>query len=285
MESNFRSEIIQFLKSECELHKKKTEIKDYQTQRRGVYLPQINCLILFHQLTHEYLESPDIKSVHIGQFPNKIIHVWEDQWIYQGKKLESKLKSLLGTTERIHGRTTSITRLNNQNLINFLEDNHLNVAIKAKYKFGIIKEDELLAAMSFSSGREIERNGKIYNSYELLRFCNRLNITVVGGFSKLLNHFINMYQPDDIMTYVDADWSDGELYTKLGFEYADKVPPMEFWLNQLTGLREYPRFVLKMKNLPMTILESAKDKSRFLRENGYLQVFNSGSYKFILKLK
>jgi hypothetical protein len=149
----------------------------------------------------------------------------------------------------------------------FLDKNHLHVPIKAKYKYGLFIDSDLVAVISFSKGRPMERHGITYNSFELLRYCNKLNHTVVGGFSKLINHFIREISPDDIMTYVDKDWSDGTVYCKAGFVLQGHLPPIQFILNRSTGQRLYA------ENEDSTSVQSG------------VKVYNSGSYKFIKYLK
>jgi hypothetical protein len=58
-----------------------------------------------------------------------------------------------------------------------------------------------------------------------LRFCNKLNTSIIGGESKLLNYFIKKYEPSEILTYVDRSWSKGNLYSKLGFDLIGKTKP------------------------------------------------------------
>jgi len=50
-----------------------------------------------------------------------------------------------------------------------------------------------------------------------LRFCNKLNYSVVGGASKLFKHFIKNNKPKNIISYSDNRYFDGSLYEKLGF--------------------------------------------------------------------
>ena len=65
---------------------------------------------------------------------------------------------------------------------------------------------------SFEGRKKMEEGG-----YNLSRFCNKININVVGGASKLLNYFIKTYNPSRIISYADKDWSIGQLYYTLGF--------------------------------------------------------------------
>lgn len=211
----------------------------------------------------------------------KILYLWEDLWRFHKAKIESKLKSFLGYSKRIHGRKTIVKAITNNDLVSFLEVNHLHVPIKAKFKYGLFYEKEMFAVMSFSKPRPLDRGGEIYHSYELLRFCNKLNYTVVGGFSKLLHHFIQAVHPDDIMTYVDKDWSDGSVYEQVGFERLEMLEPMEFFLNMETGERIYPyRAKLKVKNE-----EGSRAGISGGKDLSFARVYNSGSYKYILLLK
>jgi hypothetical protein len=73
--------------------------------------------------------------------------------------------------------------------------------------------------------------GKGEQSGELIRFCNKLDYTVVGGLSKLLKHFITQYQVDDVMTYIDKDWSDGKSFIQLGFEVVGEKHQFPHYVN------------------------------------------------------
>jgi hypothetical protein len=236
-------------------------------------------ILVFHLLD----ESTETHLAKINRFQAdenfKIIHLWEDLWKYDCEKVKSRLVSVIGKSKRLHGRESTIRAINNDELVAFLTKNHLNVPIKAKYKYGLYHEELLVAVMSFSKSRNIKRGGESYNSFELLRFCNKLNHTVVGGFTKLLEHFIKAVKPDDIMTYVDKDWSEGLSYQKAGFVLVEQKEPLEFWLDIETGQRLYPG-----RNESIVPLEDI-EKGNTLPGKRYIKVFNSGSYKFLRMLK
>lgn len=284
MENDFKTDLNKFLCVLCEAHD--IQMLESKTSNDADFLFPDNRLAI-SLYYNSNCKSPqirdEIKLVNNLDNDLKVVNIWEDQWMYNEEKIKSKILSLLGLTKRIHGRQTAIIQLDNSQLIEFLRNNHLNVPIKAKYKYGLQKGHELVAVMSFSKGRQIERNGVLYNSFELLRFCNKLNITVVGGVSKLLNHFIKKQDPDDIMTYIDADWSNGNSLVSLGFKFVEHKPRMEFWFNVNTGEREYPHIVLKKHE--KSIENSVFNKERFLNQHGYKVVSNTGSYKYILDRK
>ncbi len=73
--------------------------------------------------------------------------------------------------------------------------------------------------MNFGNLRKNLGSSSNENEYELLRFCNKLNTTVIGSASKLFQHFIKNVKYSKIISYADIRWSKGKLYETLGFEY------------------------------------------------------------------
>lgn len=287
MKAEFKTEVIDFIRSIDEQCKIELNYSLIDGLNADLYLTEVNTAIIF--LNMEAAVSIAEKRIQLINEQKKsvikIVHLWEDQWIYHNDKIKSKIKSLLGVTERIHGRQTKLINLNNTQLMNFLKSHHLNVPIKGKYKYGLTFDEELVAVMSFSKARDMTRCGQIYKSFELLRFCNKLNYTVVGGFTKLLNHFIKELNPEDIMTYIDADWSNGQSLKSIGFKLEGFMKPMVFWLNIKTGEREYPNLVLQNLGQPKELFLQQDKLDDFLLKHGYSKVYNSGSYKYIMRLK
>lgn len=228
----------------------------------------------------------------------KIIHLWEDVWFSKKEVVQSRLRAAFGETQRIPARLTKVRRIDKPLLDEFIQKNHLQVATKAKYKYGLFlpkqyeriinttipfthsastaalirsfahSEEVLVAVASFSGGKNILRNQQTYRSFELIRFANLLNCTVVGGLDKLLKAFVKEIHPDDIMTYADRDWSDGGSYERLGFERLGSTSPQTFFVNPNTMERHYAeRF------------EDSKIPS------DWIKIFNAGSWKFLKKWK
>ena len=75
----------------------------------------------------------------------------------------------------------------------------------------------MVAAASFSQARKWLKNGREVRSYEWVRYCSLPDLRVVGGMGKILEEFITCVRPDDVMTYSDPRWSDGDAYKALGF--------------------------------------------------------------------
>lgn len=156
----------------------------------------------YHKRKVEYFLDKDIKMYSL--------------WEYWGlDKCKSIILSKLGKSSRIYARKCEVVVLNNSDVKLFLEENHTQGFRKSDIIKGLKYNDELYAVMCFN---------KINEGYELSRFCQRLNTTVIGGFSKLLNQF--SLRP--IVTYAFRDlnpvFSD-TVYYSLGFTYIHTNPP------------------------------------------------------------
>ena len=90
-------------------------------------------------------------------------------------------------------------------------------ACGSKVKIGLYFQDTLVSLMTFGGYRKNMGLSKKENEWELIRFCNLGGYKVMGGGSKLLNHFIKKYSPNKIISYCDRRWSNGSFYQKIGF--------------------------------------------------------------------
>ncbi|UKJ06094.1 hypothetical protein [Solitalea lacus] len=247
------------------------------------FIPSKHLALIYVQLTNsdQSVSIPDLLPEESDK-NQRVIVIWEDQWITQKELIQSRIQSILGITKRIHGRATKVKRIDKNLLNSFLANNHLNVITTAKFKYGLFYKDELVAVASFSSGRLMKTRGENYRSYELIRFANLRGNTVVGGLSKLLKQFIEEINPGDIMTYADREWSQGMGYEKLGFICEGITPAQQFWLKEGEWIRYYthklPVELLRQKN-------SDETEQAFLNRLGYVQIQNAGNYKYRLTLQ
>jgi hypothetical protein len=105
----------------------------------------------------------------------------------------------------------------------FLDKNHIQGKCNSVLKLGLYNNNELVSLMTFEQfeGRKKMKLGE----WNLNRFCNKLNVNVVGGASKLLQYFIANYSPSRIISYADKDWSTGHLYENIGFAKLYETKP------------------------------------------------------------
>jgi len=192
------------------------------------------------------LTTPAMKGNNLEQQTN--VRIWEDIYYTKPDIIRSRVESLLGLNNRLHGRETVVKNLEVEPYADFLEEHHLLGKTRARHRLGLYSGTKLVAVAGFGRSCPVDFEGKTYKSNELVRFCNHQGITVVGGLSKLIKHFVNMHQPQHLMTYVDREWSDGSSFVNIGFKLIDITGPQEFHLAPKTNCR-YRQTELISKNI------------------------------------
>ena len=176
----------------------------------------------------------------------RLIHIFEDEWIYKQDIVKSRIKNILGlTSEKVYARKCKIQEVDKKTTKEFLEKNHIQGNTVFKYSYGLYYNDELVSLMTFGKLRKNLGNTSKEDCYELIRFCNKLNFDVVGGVSKLLKYFIKLHSPKKIVSYADRRWSIGNMYEKVGFTFKHNSQPNYFYI---IGNKRKNRFAFR-KNI------------------------------------
>lgn len=157
------------------------------------------------------------------------IHIDYDQIMSAESKIINRIRGLQGYGMRIYARNTVVARIDKRMALDFQEEHYLQDPLPGKYRYGLFYQGELVSVAVFSGGRIMRLLGPAYRSFELIRFCHKGDMLVVGGLSKLLKSFIKDFAPQDIMTYADKDWSsEGSSLQTIGFEPAGLLAPIRF---------------------------------------------------------
>jgi hypothetical protein len=244
-----------------------------------IYLPELKLGFEFNGLYWHSNKFKD-KNYHLDKtnyFKEKgirIIHIYEDDWIYRQDILKSQIKNILKiNSEKIFARKCIIKEVNINDCKQFLNDNHIQGKVNSVLKLGLYFEEELVSLMTFdhNEGRKKMEEG----GYNLNRFCNKLNTNVIGGASKLLKYFERVYNPIRIVSYADKDWSIGDLYYKLGFEnIGDNAPDYKYIVNN----KRVHKSRYKKSKLNSTLTESQEMIKRDI-----LKIYDCGKLKFEIK--
>jgi hypothetical protein len=129
------------------------------------------------------------------------------------------------------------TGLEKQNAVIFWTDSIVTEMQLENIDMEFSSVGTMVAVAEFSNVRKWLKGEKVIKSYEWVRYASRPCIRVIGGMGKILNKFIEEADPDDIMSYADLEWSDGDSYRKLGFEKESFRPEVEFRIDPLTWRR------------------------------------------------
>lgn len=234
------------------------------------YLKLINNSEIFKERNHIYFND-DID-----------VFIFEDEWNNKKEIVKSRILNLLNYSNKIWARKCEIKEIDNNNLVkNFLEKNHIQGYVGSKVKLGLFYNNELVSIMTFGNLRKNMGHKSIEGSWELLRFCNKLNTSVVGGSSKLLKYFLKKYNPNNLISYADRRWSNGNMYEQIGFTKIGNTIPNYFYI--VDNKRE-ARFKYRKDILIKNGFDPSKTEVQIQHERGYYRIFDKGSikYEFIL---
>ena len=210
-----------------------------------------------------------------------LIHIFEDEWVNNKDIVKSRLKNLFKLTDnKVYGRKCIIKEVNTKDKTKFLNDNHIQGTIGSKVNLGLYYNDDLVSIMTFGKGRVV-MNG-VKNEWELLRFCNKINHSVIGGASKLFKHFIKNYNPNQLISYADRRWSQGNLYNQLGFNKTHNSTPNYFYV--VNNEREH-RFKYRKNLLVESGFDIKKTEREIMYDRGIYRIYDCGNLVYIYNKK
>lgn len=249
-----------------------------------IYIPSKNLAIEYNGLywhSDAYVSNDYhlVKTEKCKEKGVRLIHIFEDEWLTKPEIVKSRLRNILGCNEvKIFARKCVVKELSNKEVRSFLNGNHIQGHVNAKVSLGLFYNDELVSAMTFSSLRKNLGQTAKEDSYELLRFCNKLNTSVVGGASKLLSFFEKRFKPKMVISYADRRWSEGELYTSLGFEFEHLSQPNYFYVR---GNQRENRFKYRKSELVKQGHDPSKSERVIMGELGYVRIYDCGAMRFV----
>ena len=225
-------------------------IENYRLNKEiDIYLPELKLGFEFNGLYwHSELNRSKNyhkeKYLYFQQLGIQIVSFWEDDWYFKKEIIKSMILNKLSCTKRrIYARKCEIRELNAQKhnglIRDFLEQNHIQGFVGSKIKIGLFYDDELVSLMTFGDLRKVLSHTKESNNFEMLRFCNRINTSVIGGSSKIFKYFLKKYKPKKIISFSDNSRSNGNVYNKIGFKLESESFGNYFWYKNLS---KYHRF-------------------------------------------
>jgi hypothetical protein len=251
-----------------------------------IYLPEINIGFEFNGLYwHSELNKNKLYHSDKKKFFKKqnieIIQIWEDDWDYKSDIIKSIILNKINKSKKIYARKCIVKELDNNDIIkDFLNKNHIQGFVGSKYKIGLFYNGELVSIMTFGNLRKSLNSKSEEQKYELLRFCNKLNFTVVGGASKLFKYFIDNFKVKEVISYSDNARSDGNLYEKIGFSLQHETDINYYWAKN--GIK-YHRYNFRKDKLVKNGADNSKTEVEIMHDMGYYRIFDCGSKKWIFK--
>jgi len=112
--------------------------------------------------------------------------------------------------------------------------------------------------------------------YEILRFCNKINTSVVGGLSRLLKN-ANL---KSVITYADLRYGTGKGYLNCGFQFSLMSSSSYYYLkdNQKFTRFQFQKHLLSEK---LDIFDPTLTEWQNMQLNGYDRIWDCGTSIFV----
>lgn len=234
-----------------------------------IYLPDYKIAIEVNG-TYWHSEIEKDKKYHLNKSKDcenkgiRLIHIWQYEWDneIQKEKIKMLLKIALGKVERkIYARNCVIKEISNKEAKALNEKVHLQGHRNAQITYGLFCDNELVQLMSFSKTK-YNRNLKNDSSWEIIRGCPGSNNLVVGGVSKLFNHFVKENNPTQIFSYCDFNKFNGRSYEQLGMKFIGYTgPDVKYVLNNGQVVNRNPfKYQYNKKNMKWRLYGAGSKK-------------------------
>lgn len=251
-----------------------------------IYLPQLKLGFEFNGLFW-HCEMSKKSNYHLNKteiaesMGIKLIHVYEDDWIFRKEIVKATILDLLNKSKKIYVDECEIKEtIDSKEVKYFLDKNHIKGFIGSQIKLGLYYQNELVSLMTFSKIKTLTGNKNERNDYEILRFCNEIHLNVIGSADKLLNEFIKRYNPKNLISYVDRGWENSILYEKSGFKLIQKISPDYYYI--IDKYHRSHHFNYRKNELVREGADSNKTVHEIMLEKGQYRIYDSGSLKYQL---
>lgn len=203
----------------------------------------------------------------------RLITIFEDEWIHRRSIVEEMLLHRVGrsTRTKIGARQTSVVPILSNDARTFHNTYHIQGAAYQTVGYGLVdSEGSFRAVMSFVRQR---------TEWVLTRYSSS---GVVGGFTRLLQHFIRIHCPDKIISFADLRWSSGEVYLKSGF-IVDKVLPADYSYINSTDRTRIHKFNMRRRHLEKILPSFDPTKSEWenMQAHGHDRIWDCGKLRVV----
>lgn len=229
----------------------------------------------FNNLEHEDKNRHLNKTVDCESKGCNLLHIYEDEWRLDKDKKniwKSIISTKLGLNTKIFARKCKIKEISTETARIFCNENHIQGFVNSSVKIGLFYGTELVMLMMFSKPRFTDKY-----RWEMTRTCSKKFTSVIGGFKKLLSHFIKTHS-NSIISYANRNYSNGNVYEKSNFLKLKDSPPnyKYFRINEYIFISRLESQKHKLKNKLENFNEKLTEKQNMI-ENGYRILWDSGN--------
>jgi hypothetical protein len=202
----------------------------------------------------------------------RLLQVFQDEWIDHPEAVIAAIRHRLGMTQRRLGaRQCDVVEIKHQDAMAFFSETHVQGGASSTLHLGLSERrtSSLVAVMSFTR--------RTSSRWEMTRYASR--DLVMGGASKLLAAFEQREEWDEITSFVDLRWSDGDLYRTLGFA-VDRTYGPDY--SYVIGSRRVHKFSLRKSSKRFAKYKDSGMTERQMAEaEGIPRIYDAGKLRVI----
>jgi hypothetical protein len=249
-----------------------------------IYLPDFNigiemCGILWHSFGTSYPNTAHKEKTHKYKHRDKytdclqknisLLTIFDNEWNLKQEIVKSIVCNKLGkSNSRIYARSCKFSKISKPEADIFLDQNHIQGKCSYSDAYGLYYMDKLVSIMCFGK-RKLTRGD---SKYELIRFCNALHTSVIGGASKILKNSGISH----CISYCDLRYSSGNLYEKLGMRLINTSPPNYFYTLDKIHLHHRINF----QKHKISNINDPRTEWQIMYDNGYRRIYDCGNLVF-----
>lgn len=273
--SKHEHQILDYITSIAEdkskvVHNDRTSISPYEldivVQRDGLKLAVEFDGLFWHSIDCKTYEKDKhiCKNFHLKKLKMCeeagiiLMHVFEDEWIFQQRHIESEIAKKLKLAKKIDSQHCCIKE--DENRLVLLE-NRSNIEV---------------ASLKFS---------KMKSSKDQWQVCYQTTdfIDVEDGLEALLQKFEEKYKPKSIAAFIDRRLDDGKDFMNAGFMLERKIKPCCQWFNSRQLIRHSEsHFKKKIARILLhEKFKKTKQQIYALNKLGWMRIYDCGFLKLV----
>jgi len=138
-------------------------------------------------------------------------------------------------------------------------------ATDSEISYGLFFSGMLVSVMSFHIADDVTISRYTYHT------------DVVGGTKRLLNAFIDTFNPSRLVAYTENEWMLGEVYSKEGFVLEQDVNPVCWYLSD----RSEELYTEVVEELVDT---EDEETGELIKRSKFMKVWSCGGRKWVLDI-
>lgn len=244
------------------------------------YNKSINVAFDYCELT-THKETKNERNAHFNKYKickqnnTRLFTICEDEWVYKNEIVKIKLAHLFNKDphKKVFARKCILNEISLEYKKAFLNEYHIQGNCNSSINYGLFYDNEIVAVMSF-----LNQNN---TAFELARYATKYH--VVGGFGKLLKHFISNYEWSKILSFADLRWHTGEVYERTGFKLEKIIVPD---YQYVIGDKRQHKFNFRLKKIQRKFpgsFDPSLTEHENMKKLNIPRIYDCGKARFVLK--